>query len=92
MKLVKQRPTSRMKHAYEIPDQAQQGHEPPGDEKYGPKEVQKRVQNPHQFLKSPLKHVSHEKSGVQKEVKNGPQKSTQKRNQNCTLKYRPKSA
>jgi hypothetical protein len=29
-----------------------------------------------------VKHVSHEKSGVQKEVKNGPKKQTQKRTLN----------
>jgi hypothetical protein len=70
MKPVKQRPTSRMKHAYEIPDQAQQGHEPPGDEKYGPKEVQKGPPNPTRRTKSTVKQATYRTREVQKEGKN----------------------
>jgi hypothetical protein len=66
-----------MKHAYEIPDQAHQGHEPPGDEKYGPKEVRKGVQNPHPITQNPVKHVSHETREGQKEVKSGPKNAQQ---------------
>jgi hypothetical protein len=61
---------------------AQQGQEPRADEKYGPKEVQKGPKNRSPITQNPVKHVSHEKSGVQKEVKNGPKKQTQKRTLN----------
>ena len=91
MKPVKQRPTSRMKHAYEIPDQAQQGHEPPGDEKYGPKEVQKGAKNPPRERKSPVKQANRKPNEGQKEVKNGPKKQTQKRNQKSTEEDSQKS-
>ena len=43
-----------------------------------PKTGLKVVQNPHPITENPVKHVSHEKRGVQKEVKNRLKNGAQK--------------